>query len=364
MDSFIKVIRQKNIEKKTVHTIHTKQIELVRKYILENKNVFICGPIGTGKSFILKAALEGKNFVELQTDHLKSKSLFLPFIKPSTQHVFIDDYEPAFKSTIEQVSDGDKLTRGCLLVTSTSMCMFPNFETVFISRHKPDVLLTLTDKRGSEAHGAAIRSEGNIRNFLSYLDGYDVMDNFQTPKEFISEFLSGTGPLEIRDSIAEHGHMWDIFQENYVDSRGVDLVKASQSFSDADYYDSHIYSSGNWHLMPYFVLHALTIPKTAIGEPLEKDKLRPGSCWTKQGNYKMRKQKFNEIYKKSRTGLGVGELCLLKNYAEKGDISKLVHYKITPQDFDVINHIAVGNGLKQKDVTRVKKALKNVYEGR
>ena len=63
MDSFIKVIRQKNIEKKTVHTIHTKQIELVRKYILENKNVFICGPIGTGKSFILKAALEGKNFV-------------------------------------------------------------------------------------------------------------------------------------------------------------------------------------------------------------------------------------------------------------------------------------------------------------
>jgi len=78
----------------------------------------------------------------------------------------------------------------------------------------------------------------------------------------------------------------------------------------------------------------------------------------------MRKQKFNEIYKKSRTGLGVEELCLLKNYAEKGDISKLVHYKITPQDFDVINHIAVGNGLKQKDVTRVKKALKNVYEGR
>jgi hypothetical protein len=77
----------------------------------------------------------------------------------------------------------------------------------------------------------------------------------------------------------------------------------------------------------------------------------------------MRKQKVNEIYKKSRVGLGVEELCLLKKYAEKGDLSKLLNYKITPQDFDVMNHLAVGNGLKSRDVTRVKKALKNVYEG-
>ena len=78
----------------------------------------------------------------------------------------------------------------------------------------------------------------------------------------------------------------------------------------------------------------------------------------------MRKQKYNDIRRKSRIGLGVEELCLLKTYAEKCDITKLVDYNITPQDFDVINHLAVGNGLKQKDVTRVKKALKNVYEGR
>ena len=142
------------------------------------------------------------------------------------------------------------------------------------------------------------------------------------------------------------------------------LTRATESFSIADMYDSHIYQSGNWNLMPYFVLHALTIPKSSLGEPLNKDKIRPGSCWTKQGNYKMRKQKYNDIRRKSRLGLGVEELCLLKTYAENGDITKLVDYNITPQDFDVINHLAVGNGLKQKDVTRVKKALKNVYEGR
>ena len=362
MDSFIKVIPQKKECEKTVTTIHTKQIDAVKRCIRENKNVFICGPIGTGKSYVLNEALKGVNCVELQSEHLKSKSLFLPFIKPSTKHVYIDDYDPIFKPIVEKVSDGDRLTRGCLVVTSTSMCMFPNFETVFIPRHKPEVLLSLTDKRGPEAMNAAMRSQGNIRNFFSYLDGYDIMDEFKTPKEFISEFLSTTGPLEIHDSVSEHGHMWDIFQENYVDSKGVDYVKASSSFSDADFYDSHIYTYSNWNLMPYFVLHALTLPKSALGEPLDKDKIRPGSCWTKQGNYKMRKQQFNKIYKKSRMGLGVEEMCLLKNYAQKGDISKLLDYNITPQDFDVINHIAVGNGLKQKDVTRVKKALKNAYE--
>jgi hypothetical protein len=260
--------------------------------------VFICGPFGVGKTFILQKALDGLNSVELQSEHLKSKSLFLPFIKPSTKHVFIDDYDPVFKPIIEQVSDGGRLSRGSLLVTSTNMCMYPNFETVFIPRHKPEVLMTLVAGRGPEVQNAAIRCQGNIRNFFTYMEGYGDMDVFKSPKEFISEVLSDPNPIKIYDSIAEHGHMWDIFQENYLDSKGVDVIKASRSFSDADFYDSHIYTNGCWNLMPYFVLHALTIPKTALGEPLDKDRIRPGSCWTKHGNYKMRKQKFEEIQEK------------------------------------------------------------------
>jgi energy-coupling factor transporter ATP-binding protein EcfA2 len=362
MDSFIKIIPQKKEEKKALKTIHGKQIELVRTFLKENKNVFICGPSGSGKTYILEAAMEGFNHVELKSEHLHSKSLFLPFIKPSTKHVFIEDYESVFNPIVNRVSDGNRITRGSLVVTSTNMCMFPNFETVFIPRHKPDVLLSLTDKSDDEAYAAAYRSQGNIRNFFSYLDGYDMMDDFKTPKEFIAEVLSSDGPLEILDSVSEHGHIWDIFQENYPDSAGVDLVRVSESFSIADFYDNHIYRSGDWNLMPYFVLHALTIPKSHLGNPLNKDKIRPGSCWTKQGNRNMRKQKCSDIRIKSRMGLGIEEMCLLKNYAEKGDISKLLDYNITPQDFDVINHLAVGNGLKQKDVTRVKKALKNAYE--
>jgi hypothetical protein len=362
MDSFIKVVPQKKLEK--VHTIHSKKIELIRKYIEEGKNVFICGGIGVGKSFILKEALDGLNSVELLPEHMKAKCPFLPFIRPSTKHVYIDDYDPIFKPIIEKVSDGERISRGSLVITTTNMCMYPNFETVFISKHKPELLLTLVDKVTPQIEAAAVNCQGNIRNFFSYSEGYDVTDVFKTPKEFISDVLCDPNPIQIRDSISEHGHVWDIFQENYINSKGVDIQRITASFSDADFYDSHIYTHGTWSLMPYFVLHALTIPKHSLGEPLEREKIRPGSCWTKLGNYKMRKQKFEEIKKKSRLGLGVEELCLLKNYAEVGDLSQLTDYKITPQDFDVINHLAVGNNLKSREVTKVKKALKNVYEGR
>ncbi|AET84906.1 hypothetical protein FK873_gp232 [Micromonas pusilla virus SP1] len=365
MDSFIKIVPQKKDE--TLTSIHTKQIELVRRYIKECKNIFICGSSGVGKSYILREALQDTVHVELHAEHLKSKSYFLSFIKSSSKHVYIEEYDSVFKPIVQQVSDGTPLTHGSLIVVSTNMCMYPNFETIFVPKHKPEVLLKLCDRvtaRGARAISAAHRCNGNIRNFFTYIDGYDEMDIFQTPKEFIAEVLCDSNPIEIRDSITEHGHVWDIFQENYLDSFGVDVVEASFSFSNADIVDSYIYKNGDWNLMPYFVMHALTFPKKCLGKPLNKNYIRPGSCWTKLGNYKMRKHKATHISNKSVSGLGVEELCLLKKYAENGIIEPLLSYNITPQDFDVINHLAVGNSLKSKDVTRIKKLLKNAYERR
>lgn len=363
MDSFITYREQKKHEQ--VHTIHEQKIALIRSHITKGKNVFVCGASGVGKSFILREVLKGQKSVELLAEHLKSKSLFLPFIKTSAQHVFLEDYDPhTFKPIIERVSDGDRLSRGSLLVTTTNMCMYPNFETVFIPKHKPETLLQLVDTVTPEVEAAARNCNGNIRNFFHYAEGYDPMDDFQTPKEFIADVLCEDGPLVIRDHISEHGHVWDVFQENFPNSKGVDIVRTTASFSDADFFDTHIYAGGAWFLMPYFVLHALTIPKASLGEPLERDKIRPGSCWTKLGNYRMRQAKFSEIRKKSRVPLGVEELCLLKKYAEKGDLEPLFNYKITAQDFDVINHLCVGSQLKAREVTRVKKQLRNVHERR
>lgn len=360
MDSFIKIVEQK--KEPITTTLHTQQIELLKKYLRERKNVFICGAVGVGKTYVLESVLNETNSVEITQEHIRNKSNFIPFIKGIAKHAFIEDYNQDFKALIDQVSDGERITRGSLVVTSTNMCMFPNFETIFIPKHKPDKLMTLTDVRTIQVENAAVRCNGNIRDFFSYLDGFDTKDVFQTPKEFITELLCDSKPIGFPKSIHEHGHIWDIFQENYLDSKGVDMLRASSGFSDADIYDTQMYSSGDWNLMPYFILNAVVIPKSSLGKALVSEKVRPGSCWTKYGNYKMRSQKYKEIQNKLRYGIYVDDLCLLKKYAEEGDIGPMMEYSLTPQDFDIMNHLAVGSKLKQRDVTRIKKALKNAIE--
>jgi hypothetical protein len=362
MDSFIKIVEQKKEE--PVATLHTKQIDLLKKYISQRKNVFICGSSGVGKTFVLKSVLDERNSVEIEKDHLKSKSHFLTFIKTAPKHAYIEDYDSDYKSLVERVSDGDRVSRGSLVVTSTNMCMFPNFETIFIPKHKPEKLLTLTDDRSPLVENAAFRCNGNIRDFFSYMEGFDEKDIFKTPKDYIKDILSDPNPIGIPDSIHEHGHVWDIFQENYLDSGGVDVTSTAFSFSDADMYDTKMYTTGDWNLMPYFVLHALVIPKSKQGRVLDRDEIRPGSCWTKYGNFKMRNQKYKEIQKRHGHDLHIEDLCLIKKYAENGHLQPMLDYGLTPQDFDVMNHLAVGSKLKQRDVTRVKKALKNAYEQR
>ena len=359
MDSFIKLVEQK--KEPPVATLHTQQIELLKKYLRERKNVFICGATGVGKTYILESVLNESNSIEIQKEHTKSKSPFLTFIKGAAKHAFIEDYDSEFKSVVERVSDGERLTRGSLVVTSINMCMFPNFETIFIPKHKPEKLLTLTEDRSRRAEDAAIRCGGNIRDFFTYLEGYDEKDVFKTPKEFVHDILSESGPNVIHSSINEHGHIWDIFQENYIDSLGANMESTSMSFSTADVYDSFMYQNGDWSVMPYFVLHSLTIPKHHMGRLLVRDKIRPGSCWTKYGNYKMRNQKYRDIQKRSGFNLCIEDLCVLKRYAENGNVEPMLEYGLTPQDFDVMNHLAIASKLKQRDVTRIKKALKNAY---
>jgi chromosomal replication initiation ATPase DnaA len=63
MDSFIKIVEQK--KEPPVDTIHTKQIDLLKKYIRERKNVFVCGSSGVGKSYILQAVFNESNSVEI-----------------------------------------------------------------------------------------------------------------------------------------------------------------------------------------------------------------------------------------------------------------------------------------------------------
>jgi hypothetical protein len=359
MDSFIKITNQKKIDKKT--TIHAEQLKELESYLRDGKNVFVCGGTGVGKTHLVSCLLNDTNSIELIPEHVSSKSVFLDVIQNTSKHLVIENYDSSqypFKSLIDRVSDGYRLTPRSLVVVSTDVCIgYPNFETIIIPLPTVDQLLTIAC--GHDAEVAACASRGDIRAFKNTLDKFDHKDRFKTPKEFITDILCSDEPIGFQESLTEHGNMWNIFQENYLNSKHVDVARCATSFADADVYDAAIYN-GWWELMPFFSLHAITIPHAYLGDRLRPETLRPGSCWTKYGNYKMRYQKFRDIH--TRTNLDIDSLCVLKKHAEYGNTKILVDYGITPQDFDVMNHLAISSKLKAKHVTHVKKALKHAID--
>jgi hypothetical protein len=117
---------------------------------------------------------------------------------------------------------------------------------------------------------------------------------------------------------------------------------------------------GDWNCMPFYVTCGMAIPKLNMGEPIPVDKIQPGSIWTKYGNFKMRQNRLRSIQSRHATKLGVEELGLLRQYAIAGDIDTLIEYKLEPLDFDIMNHLAVGNKLKPTEVTKVKKKMRTL----
>jgi len=360
MDKFIKITRQKKKPPDDTN-IHIARIEKFKQCLAENKNVFIYGACGTGKTFVREYALDESNSIELSTDLLRAKSLFSELISGSDKHLYIEDYEPdnlILKSVIERTSEGTKLSNGSMVVLSTHFCLYPNFEMIEIPRHDPDTLRVVSPKRYNES--AALKCRGNIRDYLSYLEGSDDKDIFESPKEVIYKILCDPEYNFNAEKLSEHGHMWSIFQENYVNSKGVDYARVSMSFSDADIFDSAMYaaSCGDWNVMPFFATSAILIPRFYMPTPLKEEKIRPGACWTKHGNYKMRMRKLNSIRLKN-DNICIEALCLLQKYAGYGYLEPINSYNITPQDFDTMNHLCVVNKLKPRDVNTIKKKLKN-----
>jgi len=117
---------------------------------------------------------------------------------------------------------------------------------------------------------------------------------------------------------------------------------------------------GDWNCMPFYITSGMAIPKLNMGEPIDPTKIQPGSLWTKYGNFKMRQNKLRAIQSRQPNKLGHEELGLIRQYANAGNLNPLIEYKLEPLDFDVMNHLAVGNKLKPTDVTKVKKKLRSL----
>jgi hypothetical protein len=327
MDCFIKVVPEK--KDAPDDTIHEELIAKIRVYLSAGRNVLLCGPHGVGKSFVVKRAL-GSDAIYILPEHLKTKNIFLDCIKHSKKHCVLEDIssETGYKAMIEKISDGLRLTKGSVIGTSTDMYMYPGFETIFMSRHAPETLMRLRPRANWDD---AVRADGNIQNFLSYVDERsDKKDIFKTGKEIITDILCDGEKKYDRDKAFEHGNMLAMFQENYLDSEGVDYVGAAHSFSDADLLDSAIYD-GNWEAMAFFVNSAFCRPKQFMGAPLRSQEVRAGSCWTRHGNYKMRKQRVRNIAQMAAPKVvGVEELCLLRRHAQMKNFDILLDYNITP----------------------------------
>ena len=175
----------------------------------------------------------------------------------------------------------------------------------------------------------------------------------------IIDILCKPTKFDISQTIHEHGHVRDVINGNYLSSEGCDMVKISESLSLADVLDGEMYK-GEWHTMPYYICAGIAVPKFYMGKLLKPNDIKPGSTWTKYGNYKMRYQKLKHIRERSSNRLNIEELQLIKLYATKGDFSPALSYNIEPSDFDVINHLSLHNKFKSNDVIKLKKKMRAI----
>jgi hypothetical protein len=356
MDSFVKITKQK---KKDTLSLHDTEINLLKKYIKEKKNVFICGSIGVGKSYVLNSILDESNSIEIYDINTQKKTFFFHELKETNLHVYIDNYENDLqcKKIIEDISENNhKISQGCFIVTSKNVHILNNFTTLIVKKCEPEQIMKIQSNHPN-TNRAAEKCLGNIHNYFHYLDFDNIKDLFRSPKELILDLFYTDRNIDISDSLHEHGHIWSVIHENYPDFIEESYEHVILSISDADVYDTYLYE-GIWEFMCYFSLHAIKIPKMYFTKINEKKDIRPGSVWTKYGNQKMRYQKVKDIIYRSNRKININDFYLLREYAKKDDVSHFKHYNLTPQDFDLMNHLALHNKLKQREVTRIKKMIK------
>ena len=341
MDAFITFTPQK---KEHLPTLHQKEIDKLRTCVAEGRNVFICGATGTGKTFVVDSVLDATNSVEIQFERIP-KTLF----DNTNTYTIIDGYDQSVKHLVNEKSKR-------LIVTSTDVHMLPNFTLILMPRRSPDALVSLAPDNPA-AHRAAERSNGNIRNFFDYLTFSDDKDCFKTAKDIVTDILCAPGTFDLSQTVHEHGHICDVIHGNYLWTKSEAHAEIIESLSVADTYDTLMYK-GDWMLMPYYIASGIAIPKLHMGSQIDPETIKPGSTWTKYGNFRMRQQKLKNIQNNHITHPGMEELAVIRMYAAAGDVGPAVTYGLQPGDFDVMNHLALGNKLKPSEVTRIKKKLR------
>ena len=345
--------------------------DIVKKIVETNETICLYGDSGVGKTHLVNAVMKGHTWIDLMFDFIKNPE-FMDRLKNSNCHVVLDDLESdvyLVKDIFEIVKGGGKISKGSLIIiarniSKVNFCNCVHFDhidnptMVTIGRlHFPKEPLRKLELLASASHG-------NVRNFLFSIKFDDARDMFRTPKDFIASLLcsdSDVNPLDyLGKSIPEHGFTWDMVHENYPDSKNINLVTMSECMSLADVLDSEIYK-GNWDFIPLFSMISTISPAVQINHTLERSSLRAGSAWTKFGNFKMRYSKFCSMSNRCGYSMDIDSLMLIKMYCQQNPQKALEickNYKLESPDMDIMNHLALINKLKAKDLQAIKKSLK------
>jgi hypothetical protein len=348
MDRYVTLDRKKEVEEIVGRDTYVKNIQSL---IEKNASFCVYGPSGVGKTFLVKHALQGLNYVELTSDVLKSERL-----KTTWTHVLVEELDvsgPVSLGSTIVVADGPVENFDCVRVEPLSVQ-----DLVALGKKKfPRLEERLVQHYAKE-------SRGDVRNFLFRLEGYSCdKDVFKTPKDFVYDLVCKGGALSPSDYIGrpvmEHGYSWGIIHENYLDAPGVSIEKIADMMSIADLKDEEMYngySSGN-----IFSLFGIVMPAIDIAHSLDKSTMRPGSAWTKFNNYKMRFRRYNDL--KIRSGIDVDKLMVLSLHCKSNPndaVAMLRHYGIESADVDMMNHISLINKIKPRVLQNIKNKLKSV----
>jgi len=314
----------------------------------------VYGSTGVGKSFLMRHALIGTNYIELTSEMLKND--FITRVKTMNVHVLADD-----------VDVSEPLSLGSTIIVSDGMV--ENFECMHVEPLSCQDMVTIGRKKSHHDPETlmfhAMQSKGDIRTFLYRLKNFtESRDMFKTPKDFVYDMVCRNGCLEPRDylgtTVTEHGYSWGIVHENYVDVPDLDLMKASRIadlMSYADVKDDDIYC-GYAH-KSIFSLFAVVLPSIEINHTLERSTMRPGSAWTKFNNYKMRYKRYSSLMLKSK--VDVDSLMVISQYCKSnptGVTPMLKYYGIEPADVDMMNHLSLINKMKPRVLQTIKAKLK------
>ena len=341
--------------------------DTIKKIVNSNDTVCLYGDSGVGKTFLVRDIMKGRNWVDFTHDTTRT----LDRLQESDCHIVIDDLESdthLVKDIFEQVKSGKRLSKGSLIFIARTpnkidFCNSVHFEKmdeptmVYIGR------LEYPKEPVKRLESLARESRGNIRNFLFSITFTCHRDIFKTPKDFITDLLCDHSSEDPRkyfgDGISEHGYIWDIVHENYVDSKNVKIEEISELMSLSDILDTKIYN-GNWELIPLFSTLSTVAPAIAIDHSLKKSSMRSGSAWTKYGNYKMRIIKYKSIINRTNKHVDVDSLMVIRDLwqtdKERG-LEVMREYGIRGPDIDVINHLAIVKKLKAKEIQTIKKSL-------